>query len=61
MHDHICGERQVVLAYPLRNSKLERMRASAPEFIGARFHSVLKAQLDVIESGVNQLLQPLAR
>jgi hypothetical protein len=57
VYDKIHGERDFVLADDARQFNLVRVRFGAGNPVGRALARILKADLDVIESGVNQCLQ----
>ena len=58
MHDQIRGEGQLVLADGARQFDLVGVRLCASDPVGGVFVRILEADLDVIEPGVHQRLQP---
>ena len=61
VHDQVHGEGDAVPANQLRQFEFVRMHASAGDPVRRTFFGILKAELNVIEAGVHQLLKALAR
>ena len=61
MHDQVHGEGDLVPADRAREFDLVRVRLRAGNPVGGFFARILKADLDVIESRVDQRLQTPAR
>lgn len=61
MDYQIGSEGDAVLSDPGREFELVGVGAGARDPVGGTFSCVLKAELDVVEAGVHQLLEPLAR
>ncbi len=58
VNDHIYRKRDAPLANHLRDAQFERVAARTGEFVCRRLLIILEAQLDVIETGADELVQP---
>ena len=58
MDDEVYGEGDFVAADEARQFNLVRVSFCSSDPVGRGFARILKAQLDVIESGIDQRLQP---
>ena len=61
VHDQVYGEGDAMLANPLREFEFVRVRARTGDPVRRTFFRILKAELNMVEAGVYQLLKPLTR